>query len=257
MRTATIKGQTFTRQNSYTGPLVLVNPQHPLLQNIPLTEALAPVWPEYPDVKMLAGAGKMMRVLANFSGAEGQIVPVSGYRTHKEQVNIFETTLQEKGEEFTRQYVALPGCSEHQTGLALDVAALSDNIDFVCPNLPNSGVYAAFRNLAADYGFIQRYPAGKEHITSIACEPWHFRYIGWPHSQIMCQQNWVLEEYIENLKLYTSFQNAYRFEAAGQQMRIFTLDVSQNRPAVLHLPEGVLWQVSGNNAGGVVVTVWN
>lgn len=48
----------------------------------------------------------------------------------------------------------------------------------------------------ASYGFVLRYPKNKTHITKIGYEPWHFRYVGVPHSQIMSSQGWVLEEYI-------------------------------------------------------------
>lgn len=257
MRTATIKGQSFTLQHSYTGPLVLVNPSHPLRQNMPLAETLTPVFEEYPEVAILHSAAKMMRVLTDLSGCSGKIAAVSGYRPHQEQVDIFEQSLQENGEEFTRKYVALPGCSEHQTGLALDVAARGDDIDFIRPELPFNGEYANFRASAADYGFILRYPQNKQHITGIGYEPWHFRYVGWPHSCIMRQNGWVLEEYIQALQSHTSLQNALTFSASGRHISVFTVDVSGGKPAVPYLPEGALWQASGNNAGGMVITVWN
>ena len=76
-------------------------------------------------------------------------------------------------------------CSEHQTGLAIDLGLASEEIDVIRPNFPYSGVCAAFRKQAADYGFILRYPAGKEAVTGIAYEPWHFRYVGVPHARFM------------------------------------------------------------------------
>ena len=130
-------------------------------------------------------------------GGEGQIVPVSGWRSREEQQRIWDDTLAKEGEAFTRQYVACPGCSEHQTGLAIDLGLAAPHIDFIRPDFPDTGVCRAFREQAGKYGFILRYPAGKEHITGIAHEPWHFRYVGTPHSAIMTRLGLTLEEYLE------------------------------------------------------------
>ena len=104
-------------------------------------------------------------------------------------------SLLENGEEFTNKFVARPGHSEHQTGLAIDLGLKQPDIDFLRPNFPYEGICQTFRELAADYGFIERYPVGKEAITGIAHEPWHFRYVGVPHAKIMVDHNWTLEEY--------------------------------------------------------------
>ena len=81
--------------------------------------------------------------------------------------------------------MALPGCSEHQTGLAIDLGKAAGYIDFIRPAFPYDGVCGRFRRLAARYGFIERYQRGKEEVTGISAEPWHFRYVGAPHAQLM------------------------------------------------------------------------
>ena len=73
--------------------------------------------------------------------AEDSIVPVSGYRTMEEQRQIFSDSLRENGEEFTYQYVAVPGCSEHQTGLAIDLGERREEIDFIRPDFPLSLIH--------------------------------------------------------------------------------------------------------------------
>lgn len=123
------------------------------------------------------------------------ITAVSGWRSQEEQCEIYLQSLLENGEEFTNKFVARPGHSEHQTGLAIDLGLKQPDIDFLRPNFPYEGICQTFRELAADYGFIERYPAGKEAITGIAHEPWHFRYVGVPHAKIMVDHNWTLEEY--------------------------------------------------------------
>ena len=105
----------------------------------------------------------------------------SGYRTREKQAELYAE--QQDG---TAQP---PGCSEHETGLAFDVTARSDG-DF--ESTPQ------FQWLSAhcwDYGFILRYPKGKEQITGIAYEPWHYRYVGEEAAQIIRDHGWTLEEY--------------------------------------------------------------
>lgn len=122
-------------------------------------------------------------------------MPVSGWRSQQEQQRIWDDSMAEHGETFTRQYVALPGCSEHQTGLAIDLGKAAGYIDFIRPAFPYDGVCGRFRRLAARYGFIERYQRGKEEVTGISAEPWHFRYVGAPHAQLMETNGLCLEEY--------------------------------------------------------------
>ena len=147
MRTVTIP-----RSRVFHGPLAVVNRSHPLRGDIPTD---------------LAGQ---------------EIRPVSGWRSREEQQSIWDMALAEEGAAFTRKYVALPGCSEHQSGLAIDLGRACEPVDPICPDFPYDGVFGAFRRAAADYGFIERYQSGKEHLTGIAAEPWHFRYVGVPHA---------------------------------------------------------------------------
>ncbi len=113
---------------------------------------------------------------------------------------IEDDTMRKEGARFTESYVAHPGCSEHQTGLAIDLGERREEIDFIRPDFPYTGICQTFRELAPQYGFVERYPKGKEGVTGIAWEPWHFRYVGCPHAQIMTKHGWVLEEYLDYLK---------------------------------------------------------
>ncbi|MFG6353625.1 MAG: D-alanyl-D-alanine carboxypeptidase family protein, partial [Oscillospiraceae bacterium] len=124
------------------------------------------------------------------------IFHVSGWRAREEQLEIYANSLRENGPEFTAKFVAMPGHSEHQTGLAIDLGLLQPEIDFIRPAFPYEGICQKFRELAPAYGFIERYPAGKESITGIAHEPWHFRYVDTPHSEVMAFKGLTLEEYL-------------------------------------------------------------
>lgn len=122
----------------------------------------------YPEILVKKKVSEVLQQVFRKIGCEEHIVPVSGYRTVEEQKEIYETSLRESGEDFTRKFVAFPYCSEHQTGLAIDLGLKKDEIDFICPEFPYEGICNEFREAAINYGFIERYPKGKEHITGIA-----------------------------------------------------------------------------------------
>ena len=173
--------------------LILVNAAHPLKAGEPAD--LVSVCAEYPDILLRREAQKALNALLLAIGSGDRIVPVSGYRSRAEQTDIYESSLKENGPEFTRKYVALPGCSEHETGLAIDLALNAGEIDFLCPDFPYDGICGDFRTAAADFGFIERYPKGKEAVTGIGHEPWHFRYVGCPYARQITELALTLEEY--------------------------------------------------------------
>lgn len=130
----------------------------------------------------------------------GKIVVTDAFRTKEKQQQIWDETIKEKGEIFTKKYVAKPGCSEHELGLAVDIGLAEATNDYIKPSFLEGPVVERFLKEMGRFGFILRYPEGKEAVTGISYEPWHFRYVGTPHSQIMEQQEWVLEEYIDFLE---------------------------------------------------------
>lgn len=170
--------------------LILVNASHPC--PCPVPEDLEPV----KGVLLRREAAQALVRLITEVGGEAEITAVSGWRSEEEQAEIYCSSLRDNGLEFTEKYVALPGHSEHQTGLAVDVGLNLPDIDFICPAFPEDGVCGRFRSRAADFGFILRYPAGREAVTGIANEPWHFRYVGLPHSKIIEEKKLTLEEYL-------------------------------------------------------------
>lgn len=195
----------------------------------------------------------LSQLMAQIDGWNG-IVAVSGWRSREEQQRIWDSTLREQGAAFAAQYVAKPGHSEHQTGLAIDLGKNGPEVDFLRPAFPNEGICRTFRRLAARYGFVLRYPKGKEEITGIAYEPWHFRYVGVPHAQIMEERGLVLEEYLEFLRAYRFGEKSFVWNSGALAFRISYLasDAEQG------IPEGgeTLYQLSGDNVGGFVATQW-
>jgi zinc D-Ala-D-Ala carboxypeptidase len=123
-----------------------------------------------------------------------ELYAVSGYRSYERQRIIFDAEVKKSGEEKAAQVVAVPGNSEHQSGLAMDISAKSADLGLT----ESFGETIEGKWLAANahkYGFILRYPKGKESITGYQYEPWHFRYVGVSAAQTIFEKNITLEEY--------------------------------------------------------------
>jgi D-alanyl-D-alanine carboxypeptidase len=119
---------------------------------------------------------------------------ISAYRSYNRQKEIYETSILNRGEEYTRKYIAPAGGSEHQTGLALDISTPCLNLDLVTEFQDTPEGIWLLKN-AHFYGFIIRYPKDKETITSFSYEPWHIRYVSLPLSINLFIRGLTLEEY--------------------------------------------------------------
>ncbi len=247
-----------TREHIYKGNLILVNANYPIVENIANKNiSLIPFDIRYPDILMEYRAATVLSHLVSDLNGSDDIVPVSGYRPLREQEQIYTESLRENGEEFTKKYVALPNHSEHQTGLAIDLAKRQDDIDFICPEFPYHGIYNEFRKEIPRYGFIERYQKEKEDITGISHEPWHFRYVGYPHSQIIYEMGICLEEYIEEIKKYSLDSKGLVVERDKQKIEIFYVPILNSKEQMtVFLPDNSLYQISGNNVDGCIITLW-
>ena len=117
------------------------------------------------------------------------IVINSAYRSYQDQVDIKETYQNLYGSNYVKRYVAEPGHSEHQTGLAFDVGSTSVNV------FANSEEYKWMLNNAHKYGFILRFSKKGEGITGFRNEPWHYRFVGKEAATYIYENNLTLEEY--------------------------------------------------------------
>ena len=120
------------------------------------------------------------------------------YRSIETQQLIQDEYLIKYGEEFTKKYVAVPGESEHHTGLAIDIM-LYINGDFVREDdklFFYEDVFKKIHEVLYKYGFILRYPENKENITGYYYEPWHIRYVGEELAKIIYDNNITLEEFL-------------------------------------------------------------
>ena len=121
-------------------------------------------------------------------------VLVSDFRTYQYQEQLYNNYVARDGQEAADQYSARPGHSEHQTGLAVDVGS-ADSASNLTVKFGDTPEYAWLKDVAHEYGFIVRYPEGKEHITGYQYEPWHLRYIG-DEAEAVYESGLSLEEYL-------------------------------------------------------------
>ncbi len=119
----------------------------------------------------------------------------SAYRSHATQKALFDRYVKQDGLEKARTYSALPGTSEHETGLAIDVSG-SDGKCAASDCFAGSKEALWMAEHAPEYGFIIRYPEGKESITGYQYEPWHLRYVGVETAKAIADKQETLEEYL-------------------------------------------------------------
>lgn len=115
----------------------------------------------------------------------------SSYRSYEDQQNTWTTRKNNYGKEKADAYAARPGFSEHQTGLALDI----DQYNFTGTDFTASPAFTWLSNNAYKYGFILRYPEGKEDLTGYSYESWHYRYVGKDIAQKINNENITFDEY--------------------------------------------------------------
>ncbi|PQP83499.1 D-Ala-D-Ala carboxypeptidase VanY [Paenibacillus sp. PCH8] len=157
----------------------------------------------------------------------------SGYRDLAKQDELY----QQMGSDY-----ALPaGHSEHNLGLSLDVGS-------TLTTMAEAPEGAWLEQNAWKYGFILRYPKDKVGITGIQYEPWHFRYVGLPHSAIMNKNKMVLEEYLDFLKEKENITAEVEDEEYHIRYYRATKDTT------LYIPEQGSYEISGDNMEGVIVT---
>lgn len=128
-----------------------------------------------------------------------ELYAVSGYRSYDRQKDLFDAEVKRAGADIAAQAVALPGQSEHQTGLTMDIASKSTNLNLT-EEFGETPEGKWLAENAHKYGFILRYPKGKESITQYQYEPWHFRYVGVKAATAIFENNWTLEEFFQQVK---------------------------------------------------------
>ena len=136
--------------------------------------------------------GKLKRAIEK---AGMRLWVVSSHRSHAAQKALYSSKLATMGRAYTQKYVAVPGTSEHQTGLALDIVAAGYQI--LDEEQEDTAEQKWLMENSWKYGFILRYPNGKSALTGIIYEPWHYRYVGREAAQEIYERGVCLEEYLQ------------------------------------------------------------
>lgn len=176
--------------------VVLVNKQNKLSSDfVPENLVVANVRSDG-EVRLEQETSKMLEKLFAKASEQGvNLFLVSGYRPYKYQSKIYENSLKVCGAEYTNQYVAKPGASEHQTGLAADISSVNNRE--LTEQFENTKEGQWLIKNAYDFGFILRYLKGKESITGYGYEPWHIRYVGKEVAKEIQNSGLTLEEYLQ------------------------------------------------------------
>ncbi len=229
-----------------TGILRLVNSSHTISRDY------VPEMVQYKDTSYYLNeeaAASLARMLSDMEKELGEApMVVSTYRSYDRQEEVYNRDVNsavESGVDIadaikgTSRYIALPGASEHQTALAIDLSndgSLEE--DFI---ETEAGVW--IKENCHKYGFVVRYPKEKEVYTKIGYEPWHIRYLGQPFSDILYENDWCLEEFIAYMKnnghlLWIDDDNVWYMYFTEKPQEFFDSNTA----------------VSDTNSGGYIVT---
>ncbi len=231
----------------YQGDLLLVNAMHPVPAGSPAAEEAVSLFEREElirgfvvpdrDVRLSPALAERFAAMTAAAAADGvtRFIVSSGFRDVEEQARLYE----ERGDAY-----AMPaGHSEHNLGLSLDIGSTQAEM-----SRAEEGKW--LKKHAWKYGFILRYPEDKTEITGIQYEPWHFRYVGLPHSAVMEEKGFALEEYLDFLEE----RRTYRTTVDGRSYEISYFRAEGG--VEIRVPTNGRYELSGDNRAGVIVTAY-
>jgi LAS superfamily LD-carboxypeptidase LdcB len=176
----------------------------------------------------------------------------AGYRTSQEQQDVYDSAVKRSGEDAAKKMVSAATKSDYHTGYSVDFKLVDPQ--GASENFTGEGDYAWVPQNAPKYGFVLRYPEGKEDRTGLDYRSDHYRYVGLPHSLIMQENSFTLEEYIDYLKAYPFEGTHLSYEADGRQYEIYY--AAAGTAGSIPVPSDTQnYAISGNNIDGYIVTV--
>ncbi|MGB4614146.1 MAG: M15 family metallopeptidase [Erysipelotrichaceae bacterium] len=176
--------------------LILVNKKHDLPSDYEPSDLVKPnVKSNKSGLSLRQEAALAIEEMFN-KALEDDITLVLGssYRSYSYQSKLYNNYVAKDGEEKANKYSAKPGQSEHQTGLAADISDAS-GANYLKQSFKDTPEGIWLKDNAHNFGFILRYPEGKEEITGYMFEPWHFRYVGIEEATKIYNSNLTFEEY--------------------------------------------------------------
>lgn len=178
-----IEGQQLPKNPKFVNGVVLANKQYPL----PADYAPGESEEARAEFEKLAAASKTAGI---------NLQAFSTYRPYDYQVTLYERYVARDGQKEADRYSARPGYSEHQTGLAFDIGEVNHEKHWASNSFSDTEAAKWLAANAHRYGFILRYPEGKEEITGYMHEAWHYRYVGKDMAEEIFKRNITLEEYL-------------------------------------------------------------
>ncbi len=258
-----------------TGNLILVNSEHPYTFPDGLKQKV--FYGNKSPVYLLSGSALSIdenlfpifdSMMIDFSNATGckELLVTSGYRSYADQEKLLNDRIQTMGEDKAHLYVADPGESEHHSGLALDMVIFTGGRQYYFPD-HEAGAWIIEN--APKYGFFLRYTEAMAAITGCAAEPWHYRYVGLPHAQLIVDMGLCYEQYMEYLwefswdgdRLFVKPDGTYYvddgFHLPNEGYMIYYVPALElgNYTTIPLPPECESYEISGDNVGGFIVTV--
>lgn len=179
-----IEGQELPKEPTYIKEILIASKQYPL----PSTFAPG----ESEDARAAFDELAAGALVDGFN-----LTAFSTYRSFEYQTDLYQRYVDRDGAKEADRYSARPGYSEHQTGLAFDIGEVNGQQDWASSRFGETEAGQWIAENAHLYGFIMRYPEGKEHITGYMHEAWHFRYVGKEIATEIYKKKITLEEYLE------------------------------------------------------------
>ena len=246
--------EKFKAEDIYRGDLVLVNSEHEYKfpeDDIELVSVYDNITGEYFHVSDLVQKldrtvlDQLTALMTSFYDEESNsdIYVIGTYRTKEEQDDKYwNGNSQFQG-----------GYSDYHTGRSFDIGIYPADNSMAGYYSPR-GVYGYVDEHAADYGFIVRFPEGKETFTGEQARTYTYRYVGVPHAVYMKQNNLCLEEYIDTLKGHNN-EDPLEVAAGKKLYQVYYVPANKTGDTEVPLPSNKTYSVSGNNVDGFIVTV--
>ena len=191
----------YVQKNRSVWNLILVNDYNPLPENFESTIHIADFRGpgKQCDARIVEPLNQMIK-----AGSAYNLTPISMFRDRKQQAKLYNNEVAKwQGQGYSLEnakikaatVVKRPGESEHNTGLTLDI--LGSGHTSLTESFEKTPAFKWLVEHCAEYGFILRYPKGKENITAVIYEPWHYRYVGVEAAKEIMSRDITLEEYIQ------------------------------------------------------------
>lgn len=178
-----VEGQVLPEEPTYVKDVLIANKQYPLPSTFAPGESTE--------------AREAFEKLAAEAALSGfNLTAFSTYRSFEYQTGLYDRYVERDGAEEADRYSARPGYSEHQTGLAFDIGEVNREQDWASERFGHTEAGKWLAANAHHYGFIMRYPEGKEAVTGYMHESWHFRYVGLEIAEEVYENELTLEEYL-------------------------------------------------------------